>query len=81
VLATCLPNFGIVRAVFLTYWPRHQLILHLLHILILRPHFTTQTAMENRTVKIVKYRDKSFRTGAVLHQKCPFSHNQKPLFT
>jgi len=29
----------------------------------------------------LKYRDKSFRTGAVLHQKCPFSHNQKPLFT
>jgi len=29
----------------------------------------------------VKYRDKSFCTGAVLHQKCPFSHYQKQLFT
>jgi len=33
------------------------------------------------TGRILKYRDKSFRTGAVLHQKCPFSHIQKPLFT
>jgi len=44
-------------------------------------YFIIGFALDVDVQVVIKYRDKSFRTGAVLHQKCPFSHNQKPLFT